>query len=191
MTEPLLDRLDRDPGGARRFVADLLGQGASNAQVADALGARFGETVTPRSVSTWRNNDPELVAMLEEIARIRRNLAPDDKTNPADLLKPAVNLAAVDRDLFDMCEAHPAWAALLRRDGAGGSDAESAPELDYYGRPIDPVPADDDEDAAEDQPDDALAVLQAGHATLEFEADAISRLTDAERDEIAHLLTPA
>ena len=91
MTEPLLDRLDRDPGGARRFVADLLGQGATNGQVAEAIASRFGvKAPTPRSVTAWRNNDPELVAMLEELARIRANLAPDDTTNPADLLRLAL-----------------------------------------------------------------------------------------------------
>lgn len=188
MTEPLLDRLDRDPGGARRFVADLLGQGATNAQVAEALASRFGASVTPRSITTWRNNDPELVAMLAELDRIRQNLSPDDDANPADLLKPAVNLAAVDLDLELYAEAHPAQAALLRRDEEGAEDRAAA-ETDYYGRPIESeTPADDDAVPS----DDALAVLSAEHDSPEaFEADALSRLTADERDEIAHLLTPA
>jgi|GEM_PF-5757956 len=182
MTEPLLDRLDRDPGGARRFVANLLGQGATNAQVADAILARFGESVTPRSVTTWRNKDPELRELIADLAAIKRTLAADDDTNPADLLRPQINRAQVDDDLFTLAEEQPAFAVLLLRD----ADREEATPTTVWGEPL------TDDPPANDAPvvdDDALAVLAADHESDEaFAADCAGRLTDDERDGIAHLL---
>lgn len=180
MTIPLLDRLDADPGGARRFVADLLGQGASNAQISDALKARFGGTVTPRQISTWRNNDPELLEMLAELEKIKRGLAADDETNPADLLAPKYDW---DTILFDLGQRHPAFNLLLVRDPAellereaDAAPAEPAGPWDFLQPGAAPVTIADEDDPVLADVIDVLGIIDAGGTPEEFEAACLAKL---------------
>jgi hypothetical protein len=175
MAESILDRLDRDPGGARQYVATLLvAGGASRAQVADALARKYSiPAPTGRSITEWKNHDPELRTLIAEMETAKRDLRPGD--DPTDLLPREVNQAQAASDLFGVCIHFPAFALLMERereteDGPDGADTRGAFEQ------FDPPPA------AADDPDsdsDVLAVLIAGHETAEaFEADCLARLGD-------------
>ena len=66
MNESILDRLDRDPGGARDYVAQLHVFGANRKAICAKLATRFDiAEPTPRSLTNWLNGDE---ALLEKIA---------------------------------------------------------------------------------------------------------------------------
>lgn len=115
MTESILDRLDRDPGGARRYVASLLAMGATRGQVVEKLRTRFGVTVTTRSVTAWKNNDAELRKLVDELVAIKRELDPDDGRNPLDHLPEPTDPAEAVTDLFNLLDDHPAYAMVCER----------------------------------------------------------------------------
>jgi hypothetical protein len=115
MTESTLDRLDRDPGGARRYVASLLAMGATRGQVVEKLRDKYGVTVTTRSVTKWKNSDSELMKLVDELVAIKRELDPDDSRNPLDHLPEPVDQAAAVEDLFGLLDDHPAFADLSAR----------------------------------------------------------------------------
>lgn len=115
MADNTLDRLDRDPGGARRYVAQLfVVGGATREQVANKLRDKYGVSVTTRIITTWRNNDPELRGMMEELEAIKRDLSPGDETNPADLLRETVDPAEAVNDLLSACIRSPELAKLIK-----------------------------------------------------------------------------
>ncbi len=187
MNEPMLDRLSREHGeDVRRHIANMIVVGnASRADVCESLARKYSiPAPSTRSVSNWTKKDVKLRAMIEELKAIKQTAPGGD---PSDLLPRQVDTAKVDEDLFAEVEQHPAWAELWFR---GGTTADQpAPETDYYGNVVN---GPDTPDAEPAERDDAMAVLLAGHTTHEaFEADAISRLTDAERASIAHLLPVA
>ncbi len=151
MTESTLDRLDRDPGGARQYVATLIVVGgATRAQIAEALARKYSiPEPTSRSVTAWKNGDPELRAIVEAMEAAKRDLAPGE--DPTQLIPEPVDPAEASGDLFDLAIRIPSFGTLLYREGQRDDD----------------------------QADDVLAVLAAGHATAaEFEADCIRRLGD-------------
>lgn len=71
MSENTLDMLDRVHGRGRDFIAEQIVAGASNAQVADAIAAKFGvDPPSVRSVSHWANHDSKLLA---KVATLRED----------------------------------------------------------------------------------------------------------------------
>ncbi len=173
MADSILDRLDRDPGGAREYVATLLVSGATRAQVADAMARRFNITApTGRSVTEWKNNDPELRDLIRRMEAAKRDLAAGD--DPTNLLPRQPNPARVVGGLMGLAIQCRPFAELLKRDSARSDNAASAAAEDvgwYFDE--EPLPG-ADPDAP---PDDVLAVLLAGHETdAEFEADCRARL---------------
>lgn len=173
MSESILDRLDRDPGGARQYVATLLVVGgASRAQVADALARKYGISApTGRSVTEWKNNDPELRDLIRQMEAAKRDVSPGD--DPRDLLPREVNPARSADDLFTLAIHCRPFAELLKREAARRSD--DAGDAGGWGFDDYALAADDDDG----RPDDVLAVLTAEHETAaEFEADCIRRLGD-------------
>lgn len=167
MSESVLDRLDRDPGGARRWLAQaFVVAGASRAQVARQLRAKYGVTVTPRTLTNWRAKDSTLVELMVELEQVKRDLAPDDPTNPADLLRDAPDAAQNASDLFGLTIQFPPLAKLVHREA---KRRETDPGLAFAQTP-----------AADPDPDDAVhAVLAAAHPTAaEFAADCERRLGD-------------
>lgn len=115
MSENLLDKLDRDPGGCRRYVASLLAMGATRGQVVNKLRDKYGVTVTTRSVTAWKNNDTELQKLVDELVAIKRELDPADGRNPLDHLPEPADPAEAVTDLFNLLDAHPAFADLSAR----------------------------------------------------------------------------
>lgn len=116
MADTTLDRISRDFNtDARRYVASLLAMGANRGQVVDKLREKFGVTVSRRSVTAWRNNDAELIALVDELEAIRRDLAPDDNRNPADLLPEPRDRAQDVEDVFALFDDCPAYAELCVR----------------------------------------------------------------------------
>lgn len=179
MADNTLDQINATHGGdARRWVASLIAAGGTNKQVVAALLKTYNVTVTPRSVSQWRNHDPVLVEFIAEMEAAKSEL------DPAALLRPAVNRARAVADLFAVCEEFPAFAALMHRE-RDRLPARAAP--DGWGL------ADEDATVADDEnPNAALAVLLAGHETDEaFRADCLSRLAADERESVAHRLPAA
>jgi hypothetical protein len=181
MTEPILDRLDREHGGgARRYVANLfVVGGASRAQVAAALARKYSiPAPTTRSVTAWRSKDPELKKMIAELEAIKAETSPDDPTLP-ELSQP-VNIERVDGVLFDFLSAHPAFAALLFRGRVAPNEQTPAAETTVgrdwwrepstYGGP---------ERVSEDIAPAVLAVLVADYDTPEdFDAACEALLPD-------------
>jgi hypothetical protein len=117
MADNLLDKLDADPGGCRRYVAALYAYGASHEKVAQKLGERFGiRQPSKRIVGEWRRNDMKLVALVDELEVVKRDMAPD--ASPADVLSavPApVDRAEVVSDFFALLDEFPALGELSRR----------------------------------------------------------------------------
>jgi hypothetical protein len=177
MAESILDRLDRDPGGARQYVATLtvIG-GATRAQVADALARKYGiNPPTGRSVTKWKSEDPELRALIEQMRAAKRDVAPGD--DPADLIPVQVDPAEAVSDLFGVAIQFPHFARLVKVDAAEIAP-DGGPELGGFAAGSGGFypPAD-----AADPADDAVrAVLDAEHETAaEFEADCRARLPAA------------
>lgn len=171
MSDSILDRLDRDPGGARQYVATLIvAGGATNSDVADALARKYHIGVpSSRSVSQWKNHDPELRDLIRQMEAVKRDVRPGDSL--ADLLPREVNPAAAVADLFTVAIQCRPFAELLKREG--DRRARDAGDNGGWGFD-DPAPAGADDDGA---PDDVLAVLTAEHETAaEFEADCRARL---------------
>jgi hypothetical protein len=170
MSDSILDRLDRDPGGARQYVATLVvAGGATNADVADALARKYHISApTTRSVSQWKNNDSDLRDLIRQMEAAKRDVKPGD--NLADLLPREVNPAAAVADLFTVAIHCRPFAELLKREG----DRRAGDAGDNGGWGFDdPAPAATDDGA----PDAVLAVLSAEHETAaEFEADCRARL---------------
>jgi hypothetical protein len=117
MAETILDKLDRDPGGARKYVAALYSYGATHEQVAQKIAEKFGiRQPSKRIVGEWRRNDAKLIALCDELEAIRRDMSPD--ASPADVL---ANIPApVDRgeaaiDFFVLMEQFPSFNALSVR----------------------------------------------------------------------------
>lgn len=102
MSENTLDRLDRDPGGARQYVAQLAVLGATNAQIAKALHDKFNvKKLTTRIVSHWRNNDAKLIQLVNELEAVKRDLSPGDDLGGVLAKIPApVDPAVAASDLF-------------------------------------------------------------------------------------------
>jgi hypothetical protein len=116
MADTTLDRISRDYNeDARRYVASLLAMGANRGQVVEKLRDRFGVTVSKRSVTSWRNNDAELIALVDELESIKRDLHPDDNRNPADLLPEPTDPAQASMDLFGLAVDVPAFGVLMYR----------------------------------------------------------------------------
>jgi hypothetical protein len=117
MADNLLDKLDRDPGGARKYVAALYSYGASHEQVAQKLAEKFGiRQPSKRITGEWRRNDAKLIALCDELEAIRVDMNPD--ASPADVL--AAIPSPVDRgeaviDFFVLLEQFPAFSALSVR----------------------------------------------------------------------------
>jgi hypothetical protein len=180
--ESILDRLDRNPGGARQYVATLLVVGgASRTQIAEALARKYDIAVpTTRSISAWKNTDPELRELIRQMEAAKRDVAPGG--DPLKLMPREVNKAQVDSDLFSLCVDVPAFALLIAREddrraaaAADGSDPGSVGAFEQV-EAAPPAPLDPDDDGPED---DVLAVLLADHETLEdFAADCQRRLGD-------------
>lgn len=174
MAESILDRLDRDPGGARQYVATLLVAGdASRAQVADALALKYDiPAPTGRSVSKWKNEDPELRELIRQMEAAKRDVAAGD--DPRGLLpRQEIAPAAASERLFTFAICSRPFAELVKRGEAGrpGDDDGAGWGFDDF----DLVAFD------ADAPDDVLAVLTAEHETAaEFEADCLARLGDFE-----------
>lgn len=117
MAETILDRLDADPGGARKYIAALYAYGGTHEQVAQKLAEKFGiRQPSKRIVGEWRRNDEKLIALIEELEEVRRDMNPD--ASPADVLAnvPApVDPAEASGELFDLTVKFPAFANLLAR----------------------------------------------------------------------------
>ncbi len=170
MSESILDRLDREHGDARQYVATLfVVGGATREQVAEALARKYDiPAPTGRSVSKWKNGDPELRDLIRQMEAAKRDLTPDD--DPTALLRPEVNTAQAAADLFGVALQSPSFAALLKREAERRGGAYAA---GLYFDEFAPDPDGDDDQEA----DDVLAVLRAGHDTAaEFEADCLARL---------------
>lgn len=180
MSDSILDRLDRDPGGARQYVATLIvAGGATRAEVAEALARKFHiPEPTGRSVTQWKNHDPELRELIRQMEAAKRDAKPGD--NLADLLPREVNPAAAAADLFTVAINCRPFAELLKREAdrrAGGDNGEWGFD--------DSAPLTADDGGALD---DVLAVLSAEHETAaEFEADCRARLA---ADPLPAPLTP-
>jgi hypothetical protein len=174
MTESILDRLDRDPGGARQYVATLIViGGASRAKVAEALARKYNiPAPTGRSVTAWKSGDSKLRALIEQTEAAKRDVAPGG--DPTDLLPEPVNVAQVDADLFSLADEFPAFGDLMRREAERAED--TAPTT-AWGAPESPAAASDDD--GDPPPADDIAVLLAEHETAAaFEADCKRRLGD-------------
>lgn len=179
--ESILDRLDRDPGGARQYVATLLViGGATRSQVAEAMARKY-EIAAPtgRSITAWKNNDPELRTLIRQMEAAKRDVAPGD--NPLALMPREVNKAQVDADLFGLCVDVPAFGLLIHREATRQSETAAEDGRGVFEVLDDPTPpADFDADAM----DDVRAVLLAGHETLEdFAADCERRLDGWEPEQ--------
>lgn len=128
MTDNTLDRLDRDPGGARKYVAALYAYGGTHEQVAQKLAEKFALPKVPskRIVGKWRRTDAALIALIGELEDVRRDMNPD--ASPADVLAniPApVDPAEAAADWFALLDTHPAFADLsLRAEHDGGFDVD-------------------------------------------------------------------
>lgn len=144
MADTLLDKLDADPGGARRYVAALYSYGASHEQAAQKLAEHFALARVPskRILGEWRRNDPQLRAIIDELDLVKRDLTPD--ASPADVLAnvPApIDPCELSMAIFALHEECPAWSDLSHRaandpdfpddadqvalrEGEGMSDAE-------------------------------------------------------------------
>ncbi len=118
MADNLLDKLDRDPGGARKYLAALYSYGASHEQAAQKLAEKFALHKVPskRILGTWRRTDAKLVALVDELEAVRRDMNPS--ASPADVLAniPApVDRAQIDADVFTVMDECPSWALLHHR----------------------------------------------------------------------------
>lgn len=118
MADTILDKLDADPGGARKYLAACYSYGASHEQAAEKLAEKFGLPKVPskRILGEWRRNDAQLIALIDELESVRRDMNPD--ASPADVLAniPApVDPAEAATDYFNLLDAHPAYAALANR----------------------------------------------------------------------------
>ena len=171
-----LDRLDAEHGGdARSYVAQLfVVGGATREQVAQKLRERYGVEVTTRIITTWRNGDKKLIALMEELEAVKRELQPDDDLGDVLSKMPRpVDPAQSASDLFGMAIRFPAFAKLMSRDGQRAEENNPAAELGFGFAPSASAGAEDDLD------NDVRAVLAAGHETdEEFEADCLRRLSD-------------
>ncbi len=170
MAESILDRLDRDPGGARQYVATLIVVGgATRSQVADALARKYNiPAPTGRSITGWKNNDPQLRDLIGQMEAAKRDVTPGD--NLTDLLPREVTAEAASERLFALAIHCRPFAELLKREG--DRRAGDAGDNDGWGFD-DPAPVAADDGA----PDAVLAVLSAEHETdAEFEADCRARL---------------
>jgi hypothetical protein len=185
MSESILDRLDREHGGARQYLATLIVVGgATRERAAEALARKYDiPAPTGRSITSWKNDDPELRDLIKQMEDAKRDLAPGD--DPADLIRPEVNRGRAVADLFAVCEQFPAFARLMHRehdrlksapDDAAGSD---------WGLPDEDT--DDGEGLAASN--EAFAALREsdGMTDEEFEADCVRRLGDYEE---THVPTP-
>lgn len=174
MADSILDRLDRNPGGAREYVATLLVAGdATREQVAEALARKYSiAKPTGRTITKWKNHDPELRELIQKMEAVKRDAKPGDD---ADLLRPQVTTGRATLWLFDLADRFPAFANLLRREGGrreAGGGGDDGLGYDPY---ADPVVS--DEDGEGEQDDNVTAVLLADHETdAEFEADCVRRL---------------
>jgi hypothetical protein len=174
MADGILDRLDRDPGGAREYVATLLVVGgASRAEIAQAMARKYGiPAPTGRSVTKWKNNDPELRALIEKMEAAKLDLKPGD--DPAALLRREANPAQAVSDLLGVCVTFPAFGLLLNRERTRQAAAVASQEVGAFEQHDSPPPSDDPDDDG-----DVFAVLAAEHETAaEFEADCVRRLGD-------------
>jgi hypothetical protein len=129
MAAGLLDKLDHEhDGAARRYLASLYAFGASHEQAAEKLAQEFGiRQPTKRSTGEWRRTDVKLRQMIEQLEAAKADLAPD--AAPADVLAnvPApVDPAEATGALFDLANAHPAFAALLARPDDDEFDGDAA-----------------------------------------------------------------
>jgi hypothetical protein len=186
MSDGILDRLDRDPGGARQYVATLIvAGGASRAEVAEALARKYHiAPPTGRSVTQWKNHDPELRDLIAQMEAAKRDVKPGD--DPADLLPRKVNRALAVADLLHVLDEFPAFERLFhreaaRRKSAPGSAADTA---SAWGSPL----PDEATIADGDRREDLLALIESeGMTDEEFEQDCIRRLGDYEE----HLPSPS
>jgi|ERR1051326_459218 hypothetical protein len=116
-TESILDRLDREPGGCRRWISQLVVVGgATRAQVAAKLQERYGVSVTTRSLTSWYANDEQLKALIEELEDVRRDMNPD--ASPADLLAAVpepIDRAEAVADLYAFLDEFPVYGELIHR----------------------------------------------------------------------------
>lgn len=185
MAENTLDRLDREPGGARQYVAQLfVVGGATREQVAAQLHKRFGVKVTTRSISKWKAEDAELRRLIDELEEVRRDLAPD--ASAADVLAniPApVDRAQVCADLLTMTIKFPAFGRLMHREYVR---EKAAPEND--GRVWGDTPAASGGSFPESNEAFRAMMEGEGKSDEEFEQDCIRRLGDYEEE---HLPTDA
>jgi hypothetical protein len=103
----------------------LAALGATNAQIAKALHDKFNvKKLTTRIVSHWRNNDAKLIALVDELEAIKRDLSPDDDLGDVLAKIPApVDPAVAVNDLFGVCIRFPAFADLVK------AGADPAPVL--------------------------------------------------------------
>jgi DNA-binding transcriptional LysR family regulator len=117
MADNLLDKLDRDPGGARRYLASLYAFGASHEQAAQKLAEQFHvRAPTSRTTGEWRRNDPQLRQMIEALEAAKADVGAD--ADPADVLAnvPApVDPCELATAIFDLHEDYPAWSRLSHR----------------------------------------------------------------------------
>jgi hypothetical protein len=180
MTESILDRLDREPGGARQYIATLIVvDGATRAQVAEALAKKYNVPApTGRSITAWKTRDSKLCELIEQMTAAKRDLAPGD--DPTALLRPPVNVAQADADLFNLAVDCPAFGDLIAREI---EREEKVAPTTAWGAPVnpdapDPDPAADPDDEDE-PPSDVIAVLLTDYETVEErEADCLRRLGD-------------
>jgi hypothetical protein len=165
--ESILDRLDRDPGGARQYVATLLVVGgATRSQVADAMARKYGiPAPTGRSVTAWKNTDPELRKLIQQMEAAKRDVAPGGTVE----IRPEVNRAHAVADLFAVCEQFPAFALLVHRD----ADREES-SASTWGAPENVTPGGEDDSFHSE----AMAALMEGEGMSdeEFEAHCRARL---------------
>jgi hypothetical protein len=177
MAANTLDRIDATHGGeSRRWIAQLFVVGeASREQVRQKLEERYGVSVTTRQITTWRNGDERLIALMDELEAAKRETTDDDTL--AKVPAP-VNQTLVDQDFFSFANEFPAFAKLILRAVEAEEEGTPTPAaLDYYGRR--PAAADSPAEDTDHDPywADMSTVMAAEHETpADFSADCERRL---------------
>ena len=117
MSETILDRLEVEHGQAREFLAEQIVAGSSNAQLADALAAKFGiAPPTVRSISTWVNHDKRLLA---EVAALREDGA--DVTRATATVVAALEARLENPDKLSVAELVEIKKALARQSASAAA----------------------------------------------------------------------
>jgi hypothetical protein len=189
-----LNRLDDDPGGAREYLAELIIARATNAQMADAFKTKFGTSVTERSVSTWRNHDAKLLAIVDRLER-------GDEPADADVAD-AAN-AALKRMLLDEPERlTPDQVLRIKRELGGSSPIKSAAAMVLDNTPtIDPAVMDylfftlgcdfgDESDQFAEVCGNDGATIEDIFAAIPKAADVDQIMADAEKNILASAADP-